>query len=120
MPKLAIIMTILAFVIIGIFGVRFFIGGSEDNWICQNNTWVKHGNPSNQPPTTGCGEQKQIGMPNPASVYCIEQGGKLDIVTEASSGGEIGICKFTDGKSCEEWDFFRTKVCASSNSAQLK
>lgn len=48
---------------------------------------------------------------NPASVNCINQGGELDIVTEASSGGQIGICNFPDGKSCEEWSFFRTKVC---------
>ena len=34
-------------------GVRFFSG--EDNWICENNQWVKHGNPIAPMPTSGCG-----------------------------------------------------------------
>jgi len=34
--------------------VRFFIGGSEDNWICVDGQWIKHGNPSSEKPTTGC------------------------------------------------------------------
>lgn len=47
----------------------------------------------------------QLGMPNPASQYCLEQGGKLNIVkTEA---GEVGICLLPDGSEVEEWDFFR-------------
>lgn len=62
-------------------------------------------------------EQAQTGLANPASVNCINQGGKLDIVTEASSGGQIGICHFPDGKSCEEWSYFRTGVCTSTSSA---
>ncbi len=38
------------------FFVRFVVGGPEDDWICVNNEWVKHGNPSAPIPTTGCGE----------------------------------------------------------------
>lgn len=44
-------------------------------------------------------------IPNPSSVYCIEQGGKLDIRNE--TGGQVGYCKFDDGSECEEWAFFR-------------
>lgn len=47
-----------------------------------------------------------IGMPNPASVYCDEQGGKLDIRKDAQ-GGEYGVCVFADGSECDEWAFFR-------------
>ncbi len=31
-------------------------GCGEDNWICVNNEWIKHGNPSASKPLTGCGE----------------------------------------------------------------
>jgi hypothetical protein len=35
-----------------IFTLRFFSG--EDNWICQNGQWVKHGNPNFAAPTSIC------------------------------------------------------------------
>lgn len=47
-----------------------------------------------------------IGMPNPASVFCADNAGTLDIRTEAG-GGEVGICTFADGSECEEWAFMR-------------
>lgn len=49
------------------------------------------------------------GIANPASVYCTENGGKLEIRT-AADGGQIGVCKFEDGSECEEWAYFR-KEC---------
>ena len=45
-------------------------------------------------------------MPNPASVYCTQQGNKLEIVT-AADGSQSGRCVFPDGSSCEEWAYFR-------------
>jgi len=45
-------------------------------------------------------------MPNPASVYCEQHGGKLKIVT-AADGSQSGICIFPDGSECEEWAYFR-------------
>lgn len=47
-----------------------------------------------------------VGMPNPASVFCVEQGGKLEIRTD-SEGGQYGVCLFPDGSECDEWAFFR-------------
>src|SRR4030042_5701846 len=88
--------------------VRFVFGGPEDDWICQNGQWVKHGNPTASMPATGCGENTNATMPNPASVYCEEQGGTLEIVT-ANDGSQSGLCKFSDGRECAEWDFFRKK-----------
>jgi len=35
-------------------GVLVVLRGSEDDWICQNGKWVKHGNPSASMPTTPC------------------------------------------------------------------
>ncbi|WP_082729400.1 putative hemolysin [Leptotrichia sp. oral taxon 847] len=51
-------------------------------------------------------EQRMIGMPNPASVYCEKNGGK-SIIKLDSTGNEYGICKFKDGKEIDEWDFYR-------------
>ena len=49
---------------------------------------------------------KEIGMPNPASVFCEENGGKLEIRTD-ESGGQVGFCLFEDGSECEEWAYYR-------------
>ena len=55
---------------------------------------------------TGC-EQKsqQPELANPASVYCGENGGKLEIRNEKD--GQVGYCLFNDGSECEEWSYFR-------------
>jgi putative hemolysin len=46
------------------------------------------------------------GMANPASLYCIDHGGKDKIVIE-KNGSQIGICVFSNGSLCEEWQYFR-------------
>jgi len=46
----------------------------------------------------------QPGLPNPASVYCEEQGGTLDIRTD--DAGAVGYCIFDDGSECEEWALY--------------
>ncbi|NYT64879.1 DUF333 domain-containing protein [Alcaligenaceae bacterium] len=46
-----------------------------------------------------------IGMPNPASVYCIERLGTLDIQERAD--GQVTMCVLPDGSSVEEWEFYR-------------
>ena len=58
-----------------------------------------------------------IGMPNPASVYCEQQGGRLEIRTDAQ-GGQSGTCIFADGSECEEWAYFRGE-CAPGQSREL-
>ena len=40
---------------------RFVIGGPEDDWICADGKWVKHGNPSVPMPDKLCGSQKLTG-----------------------------------------------------------
>lgn len=54
--KTIINLTIGIFLILVIFvvGVRFF-GGDEDTWICVDNQWIRHGNPSASMPDAGCG-----------------------------------------------------------------
>jgi len=51
-------------------------------------------------------ETDQVDMANPASVFCQEQGGQLEIRTGAD-GGQFGVCLFADGSECDEWAFFR-------------
>jgi putative hemolysin len=48
----------------------------------------------------------QVGIPNPASVYCKEQGNKHEI-RMAADGSQNGICVFPDGSECDEWAYFR-------------
>lgn len=48
----------------------------------------------------------QINLPNPASVYCEQNGNNLEIVT-ADDGSQNGVCVFPDGSTCDEWAYFR-------------
>ena len=45
-------------------------------------------------------------MPNPASVYCTQNGNKLEIRT-AADGSQSGVCIFPNGSTCDEWAYFR-------------
>ena len=51
-------------------------------------------------------DMPQVGMPNPASVYCTQQGNKLEIHT-ATDGSQSGVCVFPDGSTCDEWAYYR-------------
>jgi Tol biopolymer transport system component/putative hemolysin len=42
---------------------------------------------------------------NPASQYCLEQGGTLAIEVRGD-GGQFGICYFEDNRQCEEWALY--------------
>ena len=46
-----------------------------------------------------------IGMSNPASVYCVEQGGESILVR--SKKGDFGVCRLKDGTAVEEWEYYR-------------
>jgi putative hemolysin len=43
---------------------------------------------------------------NPASVFCMQTGNKLEIRISAD-GSQTGNCVFPDGSSCEEWAYLR-------------
>jgi putative hemolysin len=58
---------------------------------------------SDQPTTSPTPEPN---MPNPASVYCEEHGGRLELRQDAL-GGVAGMCIFADGSECDEWAYFR-------------
>lgn len=57
-------------------------------------------------PTPTQSDSTSANLPNPASVYCQQNDGTLEIRTDAS-GGQYGICEFADGSECDEWAFYR-------------
>jgi uncharacterized protein len=61
----------------------------------------------------------QLGMANPASVYCVEQGGKLTIRDETN--GQVGYCHLPNGQVVEEWALFRasSKQCEADAAKAL-
>ena len=52
-------------------------------------------------------------IPNPASVYCEENGGTVKIIT-AEDGSQSGVCVFPDGSECDEWAYFRGECTPAS------
>src|SRR5512141_835178 len=57
-------------------------------------------------PEPAATDMPQAGIPNPAAVYCTQQGNKLEIRT-ADDGSQSGICIFPDGGTCDEWAYYR-------------
>lgn len=47
-----------------------------------------------------------LNVPNPASLYCQQNGYQNEIRT-AGDGSQSGFCVFSDGSECEEWAYFR-------------
>ena len=49
---------------------------------------------------------RAVGMANPASVFCVQQGGTL-LPQKDANGGEYALCRLADGREVEEWAYFR-------------
>ena len=58
----------------------------------------------------------EANLPNPASVYCEEQGNRAGIVS-APDGSQSGICVFPDGITCDEWAYFRGECTPAEQDA---
>jgi putative hemolysin len=58
-------------------------------------------------PTCGGDRGDQLGMANPAAIYCKELGYEYRITQ--TDKGEEGVCVFPDGGECEEWKFLAGK-----------
>ncbi len=54
MKKILALLIISIIVVAGLVTVRLLFGGNEDGWICENGSWIKHGNPYSPMPVTGC------------------------------------------------------------------
>jgi hypothetical protein len=66
----------------------------------------------------GCGSDadEPPAVPNPASAYCVEQGGTVRIVT-AADGSQSGLCRLADGTEVDEWEYYRRTHPTTSNAA---
>jgi inhibitor of cysteine peptidase len=58
-----------------------------------------------EPTPTPATFDSPLGLPNPASQYCEDEGYTLEMRTDAD--GTTGYCIFPDGSECEEWAFYR-------------
>lgn len=88
MSKKSIIILLIFIVLVVIAIIRF--SSPEDTWLCQNNSWVKHGNPLQSQPTTNCG-------PDQSPKACTQE---AKLCPDGSSVGRSGPkCEFA---SCSE------------------
>lgn len=58
--------------------------------------------PTTKPATENTADTQ---IANPASVNCVENGGKPSIIDKLE--GQVGMCTLPDGTVCEEWAYFR-------------
>jgi putative hemolysin len=57
-----------------------------------------------------CGEgdedETDVELANPASVFCEEQGGSVELVADGE-GNQMGFCRLPDGTRVDEWEYYR-------------
>jgi putative hemolysin len=93
-------------------GACIFPDGSEcDGWAFYRGECAA---PQSAAPTTA--PTGAAGLPNPAAVYCQEQGYAYEIRT-AADGSQSGVCIFPDGSECDEWAFYRGECAAPQPAA---
>jgi putative hemolysin len=71
--------------------------------------------PTNEAEEQVVSDTPQASMPNPASVYCTQQGYLTEIRT-ADDGSQAGTCIFPDGSECDEWAYYRGECAPASQS----
>ena len=54
----------------------------------------------------GFGATQALALANPASVFCAQRGGSVEI-GHAPNGAETGTCVLRDGTRIDEWAYFR-------------
>ena len=74
--------------------------------------------PNEQGSQKGTSEQATNSKANPASKFCEENSGKVEIVTE-KDGSQFGMCKFED-YSCEEWAYYKGECTLEEDSEKIK
>lgn len=85
---------ILLFVLLfGFFLIKWLSG--EDTWICENNRWIKHWNPSTTIPLTWCGDVSIVSLSQEKSLFQ----SKLIVETDFVSWGfipSVYTCQWND------------------------
>lgn len=72
----------------------------------------------NAEPTKEVVQKENTSLPNPASKYCEENGGELEIVAN-NDGSQFGICKF-ENYSCEEWTYMNGECTLEEDEEKIK
>jgi len=94
------------------YGMCTFTNGTScEEWALYRGEGCTSGASVNQTPTAAA--SNQTGLANPASVNCVNIGGKVEI--KDSAAGQYGMCTFTNGTTCEEWALFRGEGCKAAN-----
>jgi putative hemolysin len=115
---------LLALLIVGLLILGYFaLQQGQQNQTHNGNTTnqTQNGNTTNNQTQNGnnTGQQNQTQnendtIANPASVYCVQNGGVYKIVI-AADGNQSVVCVFSDGSQCDEWAYYR-KTCSPSHS----
>lgn len=63
--------------------------------------------------------EKPVGLANPASEYCVSQGGTSEI-RKNKDGSEYGVCKLKNGQEREERNYFRGSAYLGLTTDQAK
>jgi putative hemolysin len=87
---------------------------AADEAVAETEAPVKWPDPTSPSPEF---DQADVGLANPASVHCEEQGGRLEMRDDEN--GSHGVCVFDDGSECEEWAFWRGECGPASDEARV-
>jgi putative hemolysin len=49
---------------------------------------------------------QKVAAANPASVFCVERGGKV-VIRKDGGGSEHGVCVWDNGSEIDEWEYYR-------------
>lgn len=85
------------------------IAGQQNQTQNQNNNTAKQNQTQNGNITIIQEDQTQHGgaaIANPASIYCVQNGGVSRIVT-AVDGSQRGVCVLANGTECDDWAYYR-------------
>ena len=52
------------------------------------------------------GSESAWALANPASVFCVQSGGRSEIRT--GPRGQYGVCRLPDGRVVNEWSYYRS------------
>lgn len=97
--KKILIVAVLAAVV---FTAYYFLKPQKNEWVCENDKWVRYGQPAGPAPLVGCGEP--VGgmtvLPNPAEEFCNSKGYRVEY--RQVDGQEVGYCQNGEKtKECE-------------------
>lgn len=108
MKKYSIVIVLIVFGILLIVNPLKKDSKNEDNTLPTNEVTQKTTND----------KESTSSISNPASTFCEENGGSLEIVASAD-GSQFGMCNL-ENYSCEEWAYFNGKCTVEEDAQKIK